>query len=84
MKSIKTIEGVVLSQSVASSDVVEARRGYTHLGTYFSTKHFLANFLAILDHIWHLNFTDSFGGGLALDFNNGLQILFKPLLFLSH
>ena len=64
---------------------MEARRGYTHLGTYFSTKHFLANFLVILDHILYLNFTDCIGEeGLALDYNNGLQTLSRPLLFIRH
>ena len=70
---------------------VEARRGQTHLGTYFSTqsrldasRHLLANFLVILDHTLHLNFTDCFGEGLALDLNRGLQTLSKPFLFLSH
>ena len=49
-----------------------------------ASRHFLANFLVILDHIIHLKFTDCFAGkGLALDSNNDLQILSKPLLFLS-
>ena len=56
--------------STKSSDVVEARRGNTHLGTYFlllshrldASRHFLAYFLVISDHVWHLNFTDCFGG----------------------
>ena len=49
------------------------------------SRHFLANFLVISDHIWHLNITDCFRGkGLAFDLNNSLQTLFKPSLFLSH
>ena len=55
-----------------------------------ASRHFLANFLVILNHILHLNFTDCFGEeGLALDSNNsnnpinGLQTLPKPFLFLS-
>ena len=52
-------------QGAKTNDVVEAR-------------YLLANFLVISDYIWHLNFTDCFGGeGLALDANNGLQTLFK-------
>ena len=35
-----------------------------------------------MNHIWHLNFTDCFGGeGLALDLNNGLQIISKSFVF---
>ena len=50
-----------------------------------ASRHFLANFLVVVDYFLHLNFTDCFGGkGLALDSNNDLQILFKPLLLLSH
>ena len=63
-----------------------------HLDTYFFTnhrldasRHFLENFFAILNHFWHLNFTDCLRGeGFALDFNNSLQTLSKPFLFLSH
>ena len=39
----------------------------------------------ILDHILHLNVTGCFGGkSLAFNSNNGLQILSKPLPFLSN
>ena len=53
------------------SDVVKARRGQTHLGTYLSyyvtgqkqaSRHFLTNFLVISNRIQHSNFTDCFGG----------------------
>ena len=50
-----------------------------------ASRHVLANFLEILDHILYLNFTDCFGGeGSALDLDNDLQILSKPFLFLSN
>ena len=46
-----------------------------------ASRHFLATFLVILDQIWHLNFTDCFGGkGFALDSNNDLQTLSKHFL----
>ena len=39
-----------------------------------ASRHFLANFSVILDHIWHLNFTDCFGGkSFTLDSDNGLH-----------
>ena len=88
------------------SDLVEARRGQTHLGTYFSTqsqarriqalifllshrldasRHFSANFLIISDYIRLLNSTDCFGDEcFALNPNNSLQIISKPLVFLSY
>ena len=41
-----------------------------------ASRHFLANFLVIFDHIRHLSFTECFGGkGVALDYNNDLQTL---------
>ena len=41
-----------------------------------TSKHFLANFLVISNHMWHLNFTDYFGNkGFTWDSNNGLQTL---------
>ena len=70
-----------------------ARLCQEHLGTFIfllrkrldASRHFLANFLVISDHIWHKNFTDCFGGrGFALDLKNGLETLSKPLLYLSH
>ena len=47
------------------------------------SRHFLENFLVILDH---LKFTEECfeGKGFALDSNNSLQTLSKPFLFLSH
>ena len=46
-----------------NSDVAEE----THLGTYFllchrldASRHFLANLLAISNHVWHLNVADCF------------------------
>ena len=47
-----------------------------------ASRHFLANILVNLDHIFRLNFTDCFGReSLALYSNNSLQILFKPFVF---
>ena len=55
-------------QEIKASDVVEARCGQRHLGTYFlvshkldAFRHLFANFLVISGHIWHLNFTHCFG-----------------------
>ena len=49
-----------------------------------ASRHFLANFFAVSNHFWHLNFTDCLGGeGFALDSNYTLQALSKPFLFLS-
>ena len=46
-----------------------------------ASRHFLANFLVISNHIRHLSFTDCFEGeGLASDPNNCLQTLSKPFL----
>ena len=60
-------------------------------GNYFlisyrldASRHFLAHLFAILNHFWHLNFTDCLGSEcFALEFNNSLQALSKPFLFLS-
>ena len=50
-----------------------------------TSRHFSANFLVILDHIRLLSSTDCFGGKcFALNPNNSLQILSKPLVFLSY
>ena len=70
------------------SDVVEARRGQTHLGTYFSTQSQARRIQALLSRFLsnfeHLNFTVCFEGeGLALDPNIGQQTISKPFLFLS-
>ena len=70
------------------SEVVEVRRGQTHLGTYFSAqsqaRRIQARCSKFFSILGHLNFTDCFGGkGFALDLSNGLQALSKPFLFLS-
>ena len=62
---------------LSTSDVVEARLD--------PPRHFLVNLLVFSAHILLLNFTDCFGSKVfALDSNNSLQTLSKPLLFLSH
>ena len=57
-----------------------SRHLFCLLGRRLDTSwHFLANFLVISNRLWHLNFTDCFGGKVFdLDLNNGLQILSKP------
>ena len=64
---------------IHTSDVVEAQVRLD------ASRQFLANFLVILNHIEHLNFTDCFGGvGFALDLNNDLQTLSKLFFFFPH
>ena len=46
-----------------------------------TSRHSLVNFLVISGHIWHLNFTDCFGGGFALDFKNDLHCKLSPNSF---
>ena len=62
---------LLYSVNPITSEVVEARRDQTHLGTYFSTRPQARRIQALLNnflmgHILHLNFTDCFGDNRVL------------------
>ena len=72
----KFSKGGKLKLHLTISDVMEARHGWTHLGTSCQ------NLLVITGHILHLNVTDGFGGqGFVLDLDRGLQTLSKSFPF---